>query len=285
MGSSRAAASRSDGSTIGRTSRRRARNGTTTSTRCVRAGLRASRLRRHRGGATAPSPPPDPLDRVGPEVPGPRGPDRLADLPRDPLRDARRGAWPTGDAVSLLRPGAHPDRPIRRTPPQHPHHGVRILPKHAASASAAVSGRRAEVNYRCERVLEVGPIADTFLTEVATPASPHGPGTWGSGSPSSRSTAPNATRGYFERPSSEDGTTPASWRRRWRSRGERTMRSTHYGGGRVKRGAEAIAPAEGPRLWRDLQMRAEKEEMRYVDYLQTPVNEGIAPGRRPGSRG
>jgi hypothetical protein len=76
------------------------------------------RLRRassRRDGAFAP---PDPRGRVCPEVPGPRGPDRLGDLPRDPLLDARRGARATGDAVPLLGPaGAHQGRTIRRTPP------------------------------------------------------------------------------------------------------------------------------------------------------------------------
>ena len=58
--------------------------------------------------------------------------------------------------------------------PRHPHNGVSTLPKHATSALAAVSGRRAELYYQRQRVLEIGPIAETFLTELV-PARPH---TW-----------------------------------------------------------------------------------------------------------
>lgn len=58
--------------------------------------------------------------------------------------------------------------------PRHPHNGVSTLPKHATSALAAVSGRRAELYYQRQRVLEIGPIAETFLTEVVH-ARPH---TW-----------------------------------------------------------------------------------------------------------
>jgi transposase len=50
--------------------------------------------------------------------------------------------------------------------PRHPHNGVSTLPKHATSALAAVSGRRAELYYQRQRVLEVGSIAETFLTEL-----------------------------------------------------------------------------------------------------------------------
>jgi transposase len=58
--------------------------------------------------------------------------------------------------------------------PRRPHNGVSTLPKHATSALAAVSGRRAELYYQRQRVLEVGPIAETFLTELVH-ARPH---TW-----------------------------------------------------------------------------------------------------------
>ncbi len=40
--------------------------------------------------------------------------------------------------------------------PRHPHNGVSTLPTHAASALAAVSGRRAELYYQRQRLLEVG---------------------------------------------------------------------------------------------------------------------------------
>lgn len=50
--------------------------------------------------------------------------------------------------------------------PRHPLNGVSTLPKHATSALAAVSGRRAELYYMRQRVLEIGPIAETFLTEL-----------------------------------------------------------------------------------------------------------------------
>lgn len=58
--------------------------------------------------------------------------------------------------------------------PRHPHNGVSTLPKHATSALAAVSGRRADLYYQRQRVLEIGPIAETFLTELVH-ARPH---TW-----------------------------------------------------------------------------------------------------------
>ena len=58
--------------------------------------------------------------------------------------------------------------------PRRPHNGVSTLPKHATSALAAVSGRRAELYYQRQRVLEIGPIAETFLTELVH-ARPH---TW-----------------------------------------------------------------------------------------------------------
>lgn len=49
---------------------------------------------------------------------------------------------------------------------RHLHNGVSTLPKHATSALAAVSGRRAELYYQRQRVLETGPIAETFVTEL-----------------------------------------------------------------------------------------------------------------------
>lgn len=58
--------------------------------------------------------------------------------------------------------------------PRRPTNGVSTLPKHATSALAAVSGRRAELYYMRQRVLEIGPIAETFLTELVH-ARPH---TW-----------------------------------------------------------------------------------------------------------
>jgi transposase len=60
--------------------------------------------------------------------------------------------------------------------PRHPHNGVSTLPKHATSALAAVSGRRAELYYQRQRLLEVGPSAEAFLTELVH-ARPH---TWAS---------------------------------------------------------------------------------------------------------
>jgi len=58
--------------------------------------------------------------------------------------------------------------------PRYPHNGVSTLPKHATSALAAVSGRRAELYYQRQRLLEVGPSAEAFLTELVH-ARPH---TW-----------------------------------------------------------------------------------------------------------
>jgi transposase len=58
--------------------------------------------------------------------------------------------------------------------PRHPHNGVSTLPKHATSALAAVSGRRAVLYYQRQRLLEVGGPAEPFLTELV-----HGrPYTW-----------------------------------------------------------------------------------------------------------
>jgi len=59
--------------------------------------------------------------------------------------------------------------------PRHPHNGVSTLPKHAASALAAVSGRRAELYYQRQRLLEVGEPAEEFLTELIHAR----PNTWG----------------------------------------------------------------------------------------------------------
>ena len=60
--------------------------------------------------------------------------------------------------------------------PRHPQNGVSTLPKHATGARAAVSGRRAELYYQCQRLLEGGPSAGAFLTELVH-ARPH---TWAS---------------------------------------------------------------------------------------------------------
>ncbi|MGB6499973.1 MAG: IS21 family transposase [Thermoplasmata archaeon] len=59
--------------------------------------------------------------------------------------------------------------------PRHPHNGVSTLPTHAASALAAVSGRRAELYYQRQRLLEVGEPAEGFLTELIHAR----PNTWG----------------------------------------------------------------------------------------------------------
>ncbi len=50
--------------------------------------------------------------------------------------------------------------------PRRPSNGVSTLPKHATSALAAVAGRRAQLYYKRQRLLEVGPAAEQFLTEV-----------------------------------------------------------------------------------------------------------------------
>jgi len=50
--------------------------------------------------------------------------------------------------------------------PRTPSNGVSTLPTHAASALAAVSGRRAQTYYKRQRLLEVGPSAEAFLTEL-----------------------------------------------------------------------------------------------------------------------
>jgi Mu transposase, C-terminal domain len=52
------------------------------------------------------------------------------------------------------------------THPRSPPNGVSTLPKHATSALAAVSGRRAQLYYERQRLLEVGPSAEAFLTEL-----------------------------------------------------------------------------------------------------------------------
>ncbi|MGI0055556.1 MAG: IS21 family transposase [Thermoplasmata archaeon] len=58
--------------------------------------------------------------------------------------------------------------------PRDPPNRVSTLPKHATSALAAVSGRRAQLYYQRQRLLEVGPSAEAFLTELVH-ARPH---TW-----------------------------------------------------------------------------------------------------------
>ncbi|EQD70119.1 transposase for insertion sequence element IS21, partial [mine drainage metagenome] len=50
--------------------------------------------------------------------------------------------------------------------PRDPPNGVSTLPKHATSALAAVAGRRAQTYYKRQRLLEVGPPAEAFLTEL-----------------------------------------------------------------------------------------------------------------------
>jgi len=49
---------------------------------------------------------------------------------------------------------------------RHPHNGVSTLPCHASEMLAAVSGRRAELYYQRQRLLEVGDVAEAFLTEL-----------------------------------------------------------------------------------------------------------------------
>lgn len=50
--------------------------------------------------------------------------------------------------------------------PRDPPNGVSTLAKHATSALAAVSGRRAQTYYKRQRLLEVGEPAEAFLTEL-----------------------------------------------------------------------------------------------------------------------
>jgi transposase len=50
--------------------------------------------------------------------------------------------------------------------PRTPPNGVSTLPHHAASALAAVAGRRAQLYYKRQRLLEIGPVAEAFLTEL-----------------------------------------------------------------------------------------------------------------------
>ena len=50
--------------------------------------------------------------------------------------------------------------------PRSPPNGVSTLPHHAASALAAVAGRRAQLYYKRQRLFEVGPVAEAFLTEL-----------------------------------------------------------------------------------------------------------------------
>jgi transposase len=60
------------------------------------------------------------------------------------------------------------------THPRTPSNGISTLPKHATSALAAVAGRRAQTYYKRQRLFEVGPSAEAFLTELVH-ARPH---TW-----------------------------------------------------------------------------------------------------------
>ena len=50
--------------------------------------------------------------------------------------------------------------------PRHPNNGVSTLPKHATSALAAVSGRRGQLYFMRQRLLDLGPVAEAFLTEL-----------------------------------------------------------------------------------------------------------------------
>ena len=50
--------------------------------------------------------------------------------------------------------------------PRYPNNGISTLPKHATSALAAVSGRRAQLYYQRQRLLDLGPPAEAFLTEL-----------------------------------------------------------------------------------------------------------------------
>ena len=50
--------------------------------------------------------------------------------------------------------------------PRYPNNGVSTLPKHATSALAAVSGRRGQLYFMRQRLLDLGPVAEAFLTEL-----------------------------------------------------------------------------------------------------------------------
>jgi len=50
--------------------------------------------------------------------------------------------------------------------PRFPHNGISSEPKHMTAALARVAGKRGRVYYQRERLLEVGPPAETFLTEL-----------------------------------------------------------------------------------------------------------------------
>lgn len=52
------------------------------------------------------------------------------------------------------------------THPRHPFNGVSTLSNHATQMLAQVSGRRAELYYKRQRLLEVGGSAEAFLTEL-----------------------------------------------------------------------------------------------------------------------
>lgn len=49
---------------------------------------------------------------------------------------------------------------------RHPPNGVSTLPDHSAAALAVVSGKRAKLYYQRQRILELGPVAEAFLTEL-----------------------------------------------------------------------------------------------------------------------
>ena len=58
--------------------------------------------------------------------------------------------------------------------PRFPINGISSEPKHMTETLAAVAGKRGRVYYQRERLLEVGPPAEAFLTELV-----HGhPNTW-----------------------------------------------------------------------------------------------------------
>ena len=50
--------------------------------------------------------------------------------------------------------------------PRYPNNGISTLPKHATSALAAVSGRRGQLYYMRQRLLDLGPVAEAYLTEL-----------------------------------------------------------------------------------------------------------------------
>ena len=50
--------------------------------------------------------------------------------------------------------------------PRYPNNGISTLPKHATSALAAVSGRRGQLYFMRQRLLDLGPVAEAYLTEL-----------------------------------------------------------------------------------------------------------------------